>query len=96
MPLDAAAEAAVHDGVLALGARECANRRHEGAATTRAVTWYAVVHMARMETIGTVVAVLAAVRDRPDDDLAVAAAKRLLFRARPGRSFAVDVLAVSI
>jgi len=52
--------------------------------------------MARMETIGTVVAVLAAVRDRPDDDLAVAAAKRLLFRARPGRSFAVDVLAVSI
>ena len=96
MPLDATAEAAVYDGVLALDARKRANRRHERAATTRAIPRHAVVHMARMEAKGAVVAVLAAKQDRSDDDLAVATAKRLLFRARPGRSLTVAVLAISV
>jgi hypothetical protein len=96
VPLNATAEATVYDGVLTLGAGKRANRRHERPATARAIPWHAVIHMTGMETIGTVVAVLAAKRNWPNDDLAVAAAKRLLFRARPGRSLAVAVLSVSI
>src|SRR5258708_35729988 len=78
--LEAAAEAAVDDAVLAVGALEGADGRHQGTAGGCAVAGAPVVHMAGVEAVRAVVALAAAARQRSDETLAVAAAKALLGR----------------
>lgn len=78
MPLDATTETAMHYGVLAIGADERSYGRHRATAGTGAVAGQTVVHMSRVQTDGTVIAVSPAARHGPDEDTAVPAAK--LFR----------------
>ena len=76
--LAVAAEAAVEHDLLAVGAGERADGRHEGAAVARPVARHLAVDVARVEAVRAVVAVAAAGRQGTDHELAVAAAKLAL------------------
>ncbi len=78
MPLDPARQTPVHHRMLAAGTDEHANGRHR--ATTRAepVTGHALVHMTRIQTDGTMVAMPPARRHNADKTVAVTAPELLI------------------
>src|SRR5574341_1318895 len=77
VPLEAAGQAAMHDGLLAVRSGEPAHRRHGGTAGAGPVAGRAPIDVARVETVRAVVALAAAAGERPHHRFAVAAAKRL-------------------
>src|SRR5215469_1988890 len=76
--LEAAAQAAVDDHVLAAQPLERPDRRHQRAAGARAIPGARPVHVARVETERTVVAVVAATGQRPDEAVAVTAGEAIV------------------
>lgn len=69
--------------MLAIRALEGPDRLHQRATLAAAVTTSLRIHMAREETDGTVVAMVAAARQRSNESLAVTALKSLLWLVAP-------------
>ena len=69
--------------VLTIRALERPNRLHQGATLAAAVTAALRIYMAREETDWTVVTMMAAARQRPNESLAVTALKSLLRLVAP-------------
>lgn len=73
----AAGEAAVDEALLAVALGKDADGCHAAAARAGAVARHTIVHMARVQAKGAMVAVAPAARDGSDEHMAVAAAERL-------------------
>jgi len=76
--LEAAAETAMYDDMLAIGPLERPNRGHQRAARAGAVAGAPRVHMLRVQAERAVIAVPPATGHRPDEALAVAALEALV------------------
>src|SRR5579859_1104425 len=78
--LEAAAQAPMHDHMLAVWPLERTDRLHHRAARAGTVARAASIHMPRIKTERAVIAVMPSTRQRPDEPLAVAALEALLRR----------------
>lgn len=74
--LEVAAQAAVHQDILAVWSLEIANRGHSAAASARTIS-FAHIDMARVEAEGAVVAMMPTRRQGADETTAIAALENL-------------------
>ncbi len=71
LALDPAFQAGMHQRIFAVGPRKIADRCHRAATGAEAVTWHALIHMPRMQTVGAVIAVPPAAGDKTNHHAAV-------------------------
>ena len=91
VPFEAAAEASMHDGVLALGARKRADGRHGPAAVARSIAGRLAVDVARVEALRAVVAVLASIQGPAYERPAMPAAKLLARSPKAARAPLISI-----